>query len=323
MLTILSLLTPVFWCSFVPNLNPKLKELKMKKVLKISTLALLIAGVCHSVEEVEYEIHSDEHELNYFKRFRHTDYILRPRPEPPPHPVTNPTIYYGGLQDDTYWTGTGYYYNLKSYTTLGLLARRSDVIGVGVVSNRQDDRFTLTVDHALVGCTNGAVLVIHEGNDEPEEGIGDKNAFWPVNGSRIVVAAYTNDYESGTRFYWNTPKYPRPPLSIRPQLEIRFLNRSWWPVDRDDGVLFDQFTNVLQAVRFDRNWTNYFYLCRDGATNSPSIRVREDSHWDLRRLAWCSTDEQMQFILADPLVDQSHKNCLLSPGTWRIKPDIE
>jgi hypothetical protein len=289
----------------------------MKKVITISTFALLITAICHSSED-EYYIHHDD--FLHFERFEHEDAILRS--EPPPHPATFPYTYYGGLQDETYWNGTGYYWELRLYTTLGLLARRSDVIGVGVVSSREDDRFTITIDHALVGCTNGAIIVVHEGNDEPE-GTGDKNIFWPMNGNRIVVAAYTNDYKYGTWMYWNTPEYPEAPLSIRPQLEIRFLNRSWWPVNRDDGVLFDQFTNVLQAVRFDRNWTNYFELCRNGATNSPSLRVREDSHWDLRRLAKWSTDEQMQFILADPLVDESHKNCLLSTGGWRGRPDIE
>ena len=78
-------------------------------------------------------------------------------------------------------------------------------------------------------------------------------------------------------------------------------------------------TNVLQAVRLDRNWTNYYYLCRDGK-KSTSIRVREDSFWDLRRLAKFSTDEQMRFILDDPLVDLKHKRCLLIPN-WRASPD--
>ena len=98
-----------------------------------------------------------------------------------------------------------------------------------------------------------------------------------------------------------------------------YLNRSWWYVDRDEGVLFNQFTNVLQAVRFDRNWTNYYSLCRDGAS-STSNRVREDSFWDMRFLAVVATDERMQIMLADPLVDPKHKQCLLNEG-WRAKPD--
>ena len=270
----------------------------MKKIMTCASLALIIGSICFSSDIPDLE------------RFLPDSFF----PVVPP-----PFNSYKGAKDDTYWTNTDYYRNLGGYTTLGLLARRSDVIGVGLVNNCGDTHFTVTVDHALVGCTNGAVIVVHEGCDEPP-GSGDKNAYMPTNNSRIVFAVYTNDYGGGGWMYWNSPEYPRTPESIRPQLEMRFLNRSWWPVERDDGVLFTQFTNVLQAVRFDRNWTNYFELCRDGA-NSSSNRVREDSHWDLRRLAMFSTDEQMQFILNDPLVDQSHKDCLLTP-TWRGRPDL-
>jgi len=66
----------------------------------------------------------------------------------------------------------------------GLLARYSDVIGVGTASNRENTHFTVTVDHAVVGCTNGAVIVVH---DVPvgllEE--DDINAYRPENDSRI------------------------------------------------------------------------------------------------------------------------------------------
>ena len=121
--------------------------------------------------------------------------------------------------------------------------------------------------------------------------------------------------------YWNSPVTPRVPKYVLPQYELHYYNRSWWYPERDDGVLFTQFTNVLQAVRFDRNWTNFFYLCRDGAT-SPSNRVREDSFWDMRHLAAFSTDERAQFILDDPLVDPKHKKCLLT-DRWRSTiPDL-
>jgi hypothetical protein len=120
-------------------------------------------------------------------------------------------------------------------------------------------------------------------------------------------------YSARSQKFWNYPDYPLE--EIRTNLEMRVYNRSWWYPERDDGVLLTQFTNVIQAVRIEPNWTNFFYLCRDGA-NSPSNRVREDSFWDLRDLASFSTDEQAQFILDDPLVDEKHKECLNSPG-WR------
>jgi len=211
-------------------------------------------------------------------------------------------------------------------TTLGPLARYSDVIGVGQVSQRTNDHFVVTVDHALVGCTNGAALLMYGAWEESgimkEDEIWEESliahyygAYFPTNQGRIVFAACTNMYATNSRMYWSYAEIPVEPMDIREQLSLRYLNRSWWYADRDDGLLLTQFTNVLQAVRFDQNWTNYFYLCRDGA-NSPSNRVREDSFWDLRDISVFSTDEQAQFILDDPLVDPKHKNMILLPG-WR------
>jgi len=198
-------------------------------------------------------------------------------------------------------------------TTLGPLARYSDIIGVGHVSQRGEDHFTVTIDHALVGCTNGAVIVVYDGYDEGRESVWPgMEAYFPTNLGRIVFAAHTNVYNGGWgRMFWNHAEIPREPWEILERPSLSYLNRSWWYVDRDDGLLFTQFTNVLQAVRFDRNWTNYLHLCRDGA-NSPSNRVREDSFWDLRSLVGQTTETQMQFILADPLIDQKHKNWRLS-----------
>ena len=120
--------------------------------------------------------------------------------------------------------------------------------------------------------------------------------------------------------FWNSQEIPIPPQRVLPQYEMLYYNRSWWYPERDDGVLFTQFTNVIQAVRFDRNWTNFFYLCRDGA-NSSSNRVREDSFWDMRDLAMFSTPERMQIILDDPLVDIKHKTLLLKEGWKTTVPD--
>ena len=217
---------------------------------------------------------------------------------------------YEGPYDDTYWSGWNwsYYHTAVSDTTLGTLARGSDIIGVGVVSNLADDHFTVTVDHALVGSTNGQSIVVYTLGDHAEPVIGDRrdnpgwDVYFPTNNSRIVFAVFTNEQ------------------GLAGQNTLRWLNRSWWYPERDDGLLFTQFTNVIQAVRFDRNWTNYFYLCRDGA-NSASNRVREDSFWDLRSICRYATDEQMQFILNDPLVDQKHKDIMVYPN-WR-QPDID
>ena len=235
------------------------------------------------------------------------------------YPAPYPYNFYAGKRDDTFWTLTDYYGTLREWTTLGLLARRSDIIGVGLTSNCEDKHFTVTVDLPLVGCTNNQSIVVYANTDLFSEGVGSPFSFMPTNDCRIVFAVYTNDYQRGGMMYWSSPEYPETPYEIRPRVELRFLNRSWWPVERDDGVLFMQFTNVLQTVRFERNWTNYFYLCRDGLY-SASTRVREDSHWDLRRLAKFSTDTQRRFILKDPRVLRNHKTLLLTES-WRGRPD--
>ena len=86
--------------------------------------------------------------------------------------------------------------------------------------------------------------------------------------------------------------------------------RSWWDPNRDNGILMEHFTNVLQAVRIDRNWTNYFHLVRDGMYKD-SIRVKEDSFYDLRNLIFYATTNQAHLIYNDPLVSPEHKAYLL------------
>jgi len=218
------------------------------------------------------------------------------------------------------------YYDALYWTTLGPLARYSDIIGVGQVSQLTNGHFVVTVDHALVGCTNGAAILMYgewmglkifeelfEGEDPRTSQLFPLIFYFPTNESRIVFAVTTNDYSwagSPSRMYWNHAEIPEEPGTIHEENRLRYLNRSWWYADRDDGVLLAQFTNVVQAVRIDRNWTNYFYLVRDGV-NSTSNRVREDSHRDLWDFCFDDTTvEQKQFILADPLIDQNLKDRL-------------
>ena len=233
---------------------------------------------------------------------------------------------YDGEWDDNYWTESYRYEYLDQITTLGRLARYSDVIGLGLVSNKGIFNeeygfgyFTVTVDHALAGCTNGTSLIIYDGR-EGEGGRSDyrgedRDWFMPTNNSRIVFAVYTNDFDRESRMFWDSPQIPVSPNSVYTNYHLLFLNRSWWYPERDNGVLFTHFTNVIQAVRVDQNWTNFFHLCRD-ATNSVSNRVKEDSFWDLRFLGAVATDERAQIMLDDPLVDSSHKVFLNTPG-WR------
>ena len=59
--------------------------------------------------------------------------------------------------------------------------------------------------------------------------------------------------------------------------------------------------NMLDAVRFNRNWTNYYMLCRNNLTNS-NDEISYGSGTDLVHLISSSSDEQHQYMLADPLL---------------------
>ena len=217
---------------------------------------------------------------------------------------------YEGPQEDLFWAWMGDAYNGVIFdTTLGCLALDSDIIGVGQVSHRTNNHFTVTIDHAVLGCTNGAAIVVYCSVEEQEVIDDYLLPYFPTNLSRIVFAARTNEYE-WSRMFWDQTQIPEKPWHIRKKLTLEYLNRSWWYADRDDGELFKQFTNALQVVRFDRSWTNFVYLCRDNA-NSPSNRVREDLFWDLRIICIQANNEQRQFLLDDPLIDPKHKERML------------
>ena len=114
---------------------------------------------------------------------------------------------YDGPWDDTYWTDVWLYEHLHLDTTLGMLAFFSDVIGVGQVVNKETTRFTVIVDHAIVGCTNGASIVVYDGRevDGGRDSGGTRDDYLPSNNSRIVFAVYTNDYNLRPwRLYWDS-----------------------------------------------------------------------------------------------------------------------
>ena len=220
-------------------------------------------------------------------------------------------------------------------TTLGRLAHKSDIIGVGRVVNEEEDHFTVEVDHALFGCTNGASIVIYRSThfSTYPEYLPEYDP--PVNNKQIVFAAYKKVffYMDGKIIRGFDTKVPE--ITEKKHLALLDSNRSWWPVERDNGLLYEQFTNILQAVRFDRNWTNYYYLCRNAAI-SPSNRVREDGFADMRSLVvdftfipklederfppemrrlvfdfmFIPSPEHERFMDEDPLVDPKHKALL-------------
>ena len=202
------------------------------------------------------------------------------------------------------------------YTRLGLLAQYTDVVGVGKII---DDEmpfnlpenchfpfgiYNVRVENAFTGCTNGQMIRIYNKNG--------KYPKMPLANTNFVFIGVTNEIyslaEDNWRFTYET--IPRNSLfeeryipdEYKPIYILLGADRSWWYEDDPNGQLpFQYFTNALQHLRFNRNWTNYYENCRDGM-NSPSPRVKEDAHYDLSGLIWRgSTLEQLQMMDNDLL----------------------
>ena len=82
--------------------------------------------------------------------------------------------------------------------------------------------------------------------------------------------------------------------------------RSWWYEDYQDGHPLAYFTNVVHTMRTQRNWTNYYEVCRSGASID-SNRVKEDSFSNLRWLIIHGTDEQLEFMDNDPFFPANNR----------------
>ena len=65
-------------------------------------------------------------------------------------------------------------------------------------------------------------------------------------------------------------------------------------------------SNAVFCIQMERNWTNYYALCRDGY-NSPPGRIHEDAKADIVNLFYSSSDEQLQHIEDDPLLPAPFK----------------
>ena len=207
-------------------------------------------------------------------------------------------------------------------TTFGRVAKLSDIIAIGHISTNifypyPDPRIEfsispfdvcrqyetiLKVETALLGCTNGQFIVIGT----------TTGLLHLTNDTQIVFCVFTNQYTDVKAGYidWSADPQSNEHTRVFSRFRFDYDWRSSWSADLDDGLALGQFTNVLQAVRFDRNWTNYFHLCRDGVS-SPSVRVAEDSFYDLCGLIIFASTNEARFIYNDPLVSPEHKAYLL------------
>jgi len=205
----------------------------------------------------------------------------------------------------------------RDQTTLGELANWSDLIAIGRVATQDWASVVINVETALVGCTNGQPVTIKlwpYDNMEPFRGLYEPK--WlemkdrlPTNGAFIVFSAYTNEVHNGhiSPRYWRdlseleAYKIKGYPVKVRKDYRWWYDNRSWWYTDRDNGVLLEKFMNIIHTTRIERNWTNYVHFCRDGNFKD-SIRVREDSFYDLREFARHADAEQAEYFYNDSLI---------------------
>jgi len=156
--------------------------------------------------------------------------------------------------------------------------------------------------------------------------------LYPTNDARIVFAVSTNIIDRGypEALHWKIPYekmtnqrrikdilpdgtivyYPPPSALPQPEIPIyRFYSETyaWWNVTPKNEPLTDWLSNAVFQVRTERNWTNYYEFCRSGLTNNIN-RIRQDAEMDLHCLILSSDDDQLQFMMNDPLLPQFIKD---------------
>jgi len=227
--------------------------------------------------------------------------------------------------------------------TFGNFATYSDVAGVGKVIKLNPYNITVQVDHPLFGCTNQQILAITPLMDiwVPEETfekfdeeytlrLADDNEY-PLPMTRIVFFAYTNSlnaFYNSTILKWDVP-FEELKLTVDEwddfeeferdgRYTLLDLKQSWLYPDMDNGLVFAYLTNVIQTVRMERNWTNFYAVCRSGVS-SPSERVSKDAKLDVFNLMKYASLEQLQFMQNDPLFPAVWADELVKQIARRIK----
>ena len=184
-------------------------------------------------------------------------------------------------------------YNFKD-ATLGEFAKHADIIGVGRVGDPTEAGFTVTVELPLVGCANGESILLNYTNIVvTRRGHDNSISHVPTNNSRIAFAVNESPNNTNGRRTSN----------------LIYTSRRWWDMDDANAVLFDQFTNILQAVRVEQNWTHYYHLCHAGTT-STSLRVREDAYLDMWDAIEFASKEERQALYDEPWPDKNFKDWL-------------
>ena len=205
--------------------------------------------------------------------------------------------------------------------TLGWYAQNASAVAVMDVidtsTNHPNSKFghvTVRVVNALYGCTNGQEFVILKCNPNHEGGLlslipqseFDEFGCFPTNNSRIVCAFTTQSLERSsldwTPKVWKLPPQPETIVSPTNTVYLRGDIHCWWPDGYQDNL---PLTHLVHAARVERNWTNYYHLCRDAINlPSPSELVYRNAVFDLGKLATGATRSQFDFIMNDPLLPE-------------------
>ena len=202
----------------------------------------------------------------------------------------------------------------SSTSTLGRHARYMDVIAMadviednGPSPGYEVGSIKVRVVNPVYGCTNGQEFVVTKKRYQFVNGDyydGTFN-FYPTNNSRIVFTGIINfnqDFKPWKAQTWKTPTEPEV-IIVQTNNPCHFDNfsRSWWYENYQGGLPYTQLTNLVRVTRFERNWTNYYYLCRDNIPNPASPRVWQDACYDLDNLMTHASDSQFEFMFNDPL----------------------
>ena len=220
--------------------------------------------------------------------------------------------YYSGPEDERMVPG----YHDHNFT-LGWLAQVNNVAALADVIEVQEitpdsphGSFKVRVVNAIFGCTNGQELVIAKSNPNMPDAPPTYDPlfeYYPTNHSRIVFAAIVPPFTGTTFRHWRAKEWNMPPqpdilVSDDRNGTMYGFTRSWWYEDYQNGLPYAHFTNLVRAVRVERNWTNYYHIVRD-AVPSPSERVWSDSFTELEKLYFWATPELFRFMYHDPLLD--------------------
>ena len=139
-----------------------------------------------------------------------------------------------------------------------------------------------------------------------------KYGFYPNLRSRIVFNVYSNEFANfPLNLFPNTGNedYQKDMTITKttPYYQFGCSTRSWWHLDYQGGKPYAHWKKAVLFVRLKPDWTKYYKHCRDGLSIT-SVRVAEDALYDLLNFIFNATDEQVQFMKNDPLLQGEFKD---------------